>query len=57
MSATLDDIRRKIAEAREDAQRVYEANKKTASGESIVYDAGRVEGLKQALEIITEAAA
>ena len=44
-------LRAKLEEAKADALRVYEANK-TAGSPSTVYDSGRYDGLKQAIEIL-----
>ncbi len=47
------DIRERIQEAYAEAMRVHEANKGYGSTAlSIAYDAGRIDGLKQALELI-----
>ena len=49
------DIRERIQEAYADAMRVHEANKEHGSTAlSIAFDAGRIDGLKQALELIDE---
>jgi hypothetical protein len=49
----LDTLRAPLVAAQEDAFRVYEADKGTASE---AFDAGRYEGLKQALEILDDCA-
>lgn len=48
IEAAKETISRMVGQARE----TYEENKKTASPESIAFDAGRYDGLKQALEAI-----
>jgi hypothetical protein len=48
-----DTLRTRLEAARADALRVYQADKCTPSG---AFDSGRVDGLKQALEILEELA-
>ncbi|MGA2548274.1 MAG: hypothetical protein ABSF43_17140 [Rectinemataceae bacterium] len=49
----LDTLLRDLEAANAEALRVYKANKASGSGiESVAFDAGRYEGLKQAIEIV-----
>ncbi len=53
MTKYVDTILRDLDAAKADALRVYTANKGSgASIESVAFDSGRYEGLKQALEIV-----
>ena len=42
----------KLQEAIDNALENYKSNKKTASQESLAYDMGRIDGLRQAAEIL-----
>lgn len=53
----LQEAFRQVKEAHADALRVYELNKEYgAPGQSVAFDSGRVDGLKQALEILARLA-
>jgi len=45
-------MNKELKEAIDNALQNYKADKKTASTESLAYSAGRIDGLKQAFEIV-----
>ena len=52
MTIDLDALLEDLEAAKADARRVYEANKAGGSGgESVAFDSGRYDGLKQAIEL------
>jgi hypothetical protein len=51
MTIEYQTIRDRLERAKADALRVYEADKRLPSG---AFDAGRYEGLKEAIEILDE---
>jgi hypothetical protein len=54
MTIDLETLLRDLEAANVEAFRVYKADKASGSGiESIAYDSGRYDGLKQAIEIVT----
>lgn len=49
----MDTIREALERALEDAKRGYKSNKESGSpAESTAYDAGRIAGLQEAIEIV-----
>lgn len=53
LDEAIQDARRALVDARDDALRVYEANRAGGSpGQSVAFDSGRYDGLKQAIETV-----